>query len=89
MTTLDQILQLSERIKADFKGATTSVEDFASGAVMFDVRFNDRVFVMAYSPASGFGVDELLEGEAFDTGYRFLSKDFDSTAEELYRLLRS
>ena len=86
---LDRIAQLENDIKNQFPTAETELKDFSSGSAMLDIRFMDRLFVMAYSPESGFGVDEVLEGEGFDMGYRFLSDDFEPAAEELYRLLRS
>ncbi len=86
---LDQISDLFEQIKRDFPHSPTELETFASGAAMLDVRLGDRLFVFAYSPESGFGIDEVLEDEGFDYGYRFLSKDFNSAVEELYRLLRT
>jgi hypothetical protein len=89
MDVLNGIKELAKDIGKSFPEATTELTSFASGAVMLDVRLRGRVIVMAYSPASGFGVDELKDGEGFDTGYRFISGDLDSAAAELRRLIRN
>jgi hypothetical protein len=86
---LDLIGDLAERIKKDFPDAQTELETFASGSAMLDVQRDERLFVFAYSPSSGFGVDQVSESEGFNTGYRFTSNDFQSAARELYRLLRT
>jgi hypothetical protein len=62
---------------------------FPAGGAMLDVRRNGRAFVMAYSPAHGFGVDELYPGEGLSNHYRFTSTDFDSAAKRLRELSQS
>ena len=88
-TTLEKIESLAEQAKAYFPGATTELEVFPSGSAMLDIRWNGKLFVMDYSLKYGFAVDEIGTSAGFNTGYRFLSKDFDSAAEELYRLLKA
>ncbi len=85
---LQQIRVLRDEIERTYPGAEAHIEGFASGAATLDVRWRTRVFVLAYSPSRGFGVDELQEGEGFETGYRFASPDFEGAAAELHRLLR-
>jgi hypothetical protein len=84
---VEKIRQLTKQVQDSF-GAVTELTVFGSGSAMLDVRSRGRVFVLVYSPTSGFGVDEARESDAFDTGYRFITQDFESAAEELRRLLR-
>lgn len=88
-TIQNKLESLSEQVKELFPGTTTKLEIFPSGAAMLDVRRHERLFVVDYSLAHGFAVDEIGTDEGFNTGYRFLSKDFDSAAEELQRLLQT
>jgi hypothetical protein len=85
---VEEIFTLAEQLKSALPATNTEVHTFPSGAVMLDVRHSGRLFVLAYTPAGGFGVDEVREEEGFEMGYRFLSKDFREAAEELHRLLR-
>ena len=85
----NEIKLLARQIEASFAGSTTEVTAFDSGSAMLDVRSQGRLFVMAYSKALGFGVDEVGEDEGFETGYRFTSNEFDEAAEELHRLLEA
>jgi len=86
---INEIKLLARQIEASFAGSTTEVTAFDSGSAMLDVRWQGRLFVMAYSKALGFGVDEVGEDEGFETGYRFTSNEFDEAAEELHRLLEA
>ena len=86
----NEIKLLAGRIEASFAGSTTEVKAFDSGSATLDVRWQGRLFVMDYSkPLGEFGVDEVGEDEAFGTGYRFTSNEFDEAAEELHRLLQA
>jgi hypothetical protein len=88
MSIPDKMKTLARHLNESVPGAMTEFTAFPSGAAMLDVRVNGRLFVMAYSPAGGFGVDESREEEGFDTGYRFISRDFDSAATELQQLMK-
>jgi len=87
MDAQEQIRRLVEEIHRSHPRAATELNCFDSGAAMLDVRIAGKVLVMAYSPKSGFGVDQLAEDEGFDTGYRFISHDFENAAAELRRLI--
>jgi hypothetical protein len=45
-----------------------------------------ELLVMAYSPADGFGVDEIAGDEGFDSGYAYSSPDFENAAAQLVQL---
>ena len=77
------------QIEASFPGSATNVKTFHSGSAMLDVRWNGRLFVLAYSIAGGFGIDEVAEDDGFEMGYRFTSNKFDEAAEELHSLLHA
>ncbi len=89
MSMLDTIERFSEDLKAEFPQIQVELAAFPSGAAMLDVRRQGRLFVMAFTAKGGFGVDEVEDGDAFDSGYRFVSQDFDCAAAELRRLLRA
>jgi hypothetical protein len=60
---------------------------FPSGAVMLDVHCDGCMFVLAYSPEWGFGVDDD-EGEiGLGTSFRYGFDDFLSAKEKLLSLL--
>jgi hypothetical protein len=86
---LNDITVLAIQIEASFPGSATNVKTFHSGSAMLDVRWNGRLFVLAYSIAEGFGVDEVAEEDGFEMGYRFTSNKFDKAAEELHSLLQA
>ena len=85
----NEITALARQIEASFSGSAADVKTFHSGSAMLDVRWNGRLFVLAYSIAHGFGVDEVAEEDGFGMGYRFTSNKFDEAAEELHRLLQA
>ena len=86
---LEQISDLAQKIRLDFSEAIVTLECFSSGAAMLDVQLYDKLFVMAYSPTSGFGIDEVEEEEGFNIGYRFNTKKFSVAAAELNKLIES
>lgn len=62
---------------------------FDSGGAMLDVVRDDRLFVMAWFPTYQiFGVDEVKDDEGCLTHYHFTSPDFESAADELWKLVR-
>ncbi|HLO47102.1 MAG TPA: hypothetical protein VK211_01545 [Kamptonema sp.] len=86
---LEKISALAKQIELDFSGAKTTLECFYSGAAMLDIHLNDRLFVMAYFPAHGFGVDEVGEEDGFNTGYNFNTPDFYLATKKLNQLIKS
>jgi hypothetical protein len=88
-TILDKISALAKQIELSFPGAITTLEIFSSSSAMLDIRLHNKLFVMAYSPTNGFGIDEVGEEDGFDTGYRFNTKDFYVATEEVNKLIKS
>lgn len=84
---LERIRAMVPRVEAAFPGARVELEVFPSGAAMLDVRLSERMWVLAFTPAGGFGVDEVGPEDAFDTGYRFVSRDFAAAEKQMYALL--
>jgi hypothetical protein len=59
-----------------------------SGIAYLHVRTCGRCFVMAFYPKqSGFGVDEVLDGEGFEMGYRHWFTDFDEARRMFVELI--
>jgi hypothetical protein len=67
--------------------AKVEVEIFPSNAMMLDIFYQDKLFVIAYSPSSGFGVDEIKEGEGFITSYNFYTDEIDLAEQQIYKLI--
>jgi hypothetical protein len=86
-TILTQINALARQIELSFPGARTELRFFPSGAAMLDIYWQDKLFVLAYSPADGFGVDEVKEGDFFGMGYSFCTKSFYLAADRINKLM--
>lgn len=86
----DEIYQslekLANRIRLIY-GAEVDIERFSSTAIMLDIRYQDKLFVIAYSPNYGFGVDEVKEGDAFTASYGFNTNDINLAIHKIYRLI--
>jgi hypothetical protein len=66
----------------------TELVTFPSGAAMLDVRYRGRLFVIAYSPGGGYGVDEVDEEVVgIGTWFRNNYDDFTDAKEKLLTLL--
>jgi hypothetical protein len=84
---IDELTPFVRRIQQAQPSASTAITRFGSGGWMLDVRIGERIFVMACSPTNGFGVDEIVEGAGFESGYRFHSTEFASSADFLLSLM--
>ncbi len=59
-----------------------------SGLTYLHVNHGGRCFVMAYYPKeNGIGVDEVLEDEGFEMGYRHWFEEFEPAKEKFLSLL--
>ena len=85
MAVPDDVAHFAGELRA--AGTATEVTTFPSGAVMLDVRRGDHLYVLAYSPSTGFGVDEVLDGDGIGTSYRFGFPDFESAKAKVLSLL--
>src|SRR4051812_6644669 len=86
--TTDPLADLAQALTAGASGTTTDLTRFSSGGAMLDVRRDDgRLFVLAYAPTSGYGVDEVGADDGLVTGYRFAYSDFASAAKKLRDLV--
>jgi hypothetical protein len=89
MALLDDVTQFAEAIRKDSPCVQAEVEALPSGVVMMHVVRDGRLFVLDYLPSYNcFGVDEVLEGEGFDTGYRYGYPDFPSAKDKLLQLMK-
>ena len=88
LTAADEMQLLGEQLAEEFAEVESTLTRFPTGAAMLDVRAGGQTFVMAYSPRSGFGVDEVRVDEGLGTGYRLTFADLSNAASELGRLLR-
>jgi predicted enzyme related to lactoylglutathione lyase len=79
---------LAAGLEAEFVGTRAELTEFPAGGAMLDVRRGDgRLFVLAYTPAQGYGVDEVQPPVAFETGYRYAYTELPPAAEKLRELL--
>jgi hypothetical protein len=87
-TLTEQVAELAHRIETSIPGTSVEVNVFPSGGAMLDVRRDGHLYVLAYLPSTRrFGVDEVLDGEGFEMGYRFGFDDFEPAAERLLELV--
>ena len=86
-TMADRVTELARQIEEAFSDVEIDLMVFPSGSVMLDIRRHSRLYVLAYSPQRGFGVDEVRGEEGFLVGYAFASPDFDPAAEQLWALV--
>jgi predicted enzyme related to lactoylglutathione lyase len=83
----DRMATLARQLEATVPETSAEVTVFPSGGAMLDVHRRDRLFVMSYAPAQGFGVDEVRDGEGFVPSYRFSFEQFEPAAEKLVEFL--
>ena len=86
---VEKFRALADQIRASAPDAEVDLTAFPSGSAMVDVRRGGRLFVLAYSPARRFGVDEVLDGEGFQISYGFISESFEPAAQRLRELVAS
>lgn len=88
MSITDDFTTLTEQTAKLSRDVETELATFPSGAMMLDVRYRGRLFVLAYSPTAGFGVDEVEEEVVgLGTSYRHGFDDFTLAKEKLLSLL--
>lgn len=85
-SVVENIGQLAERLREAATDAVVEFTAFPSGSAMLDVRRQGRLFVMAFSPSQGFGVDEVRDGEGLHNAYQFVFSDFRPAADKLWEL---
>jgi hypothetical protein len=88
-TGFEEISLLAKQIELKCSGARTQLEIFDSGSIMLDIYWQNRLFVLAYSPKDGFFVDEVLDDDYFGMGYQFHANDFNQAIGEIDRLINS
>jgi len=85
-SNVESIGDLAERLQAVATDADVQFTAYPSGSAMLDVRRHGRLFVMAFSPNLGFGVDEVRDGEGLQNTYQFVFSDFQPAANKLWEL---
>ncbi len=80
---------LGDQFSVVFPDIEFEFNAFPSGNAMLDVRRAGRAFVMSYSIANGFGVDELRPDDGFLPGYQFGFQEFAPAAEKLREMVTS
>jgi hypothetical protein len=89
MALLDDVTQFAEEIRKDTPSDQVEVDALPSGVIMLHVVRDGRLFILDYLPSyKCFGVDEVLEGEGFGTGYRHGFPDFPSAKDKLLQLMK-
>jgi len=84
MNVVAEISQLANTIGREDPGVEVDFAPLPSGVVFLHVRVSGRCFVIAHYPQrSGFGVDEVLDGEGFETGYRYWYPEFSDARRKL------
>jgi hypothetical protein len=78
-----------QELELNFPHIKVEIEKFSSGAVMLDIRYQDRLFVVDYSPNGEYAVDEVSNQDAFNSGYNFITHNFESVSEQLREKLEN
>lgn len=88
-TLAEQFERVNHAIGGLVPNAIVEIEILPSAA-MLDVHCNGRLFVLAYSPSMGFGVDEFEE-EVIGLGssYRYSFETIDAARDKLLELVRN
>jgi hypothetical protein len=89
MVTPELMARLADEVRNKMQYVTAELATFPSGAAMLHVHYGNRLFVLAYSRAFGFGVDEVNEGEGLGTWFRFGFDDFQSAKDKLLSMLEA
>jgi hypothetical protein len=84
----EDLEKLVTELETEFPGATTEIESYQTGSIMLNVRWNKKLFILAFV-GNRWGVDMVRDGEGFDTGLRILAADFAGGKADLLRLMRA
>jgi hypothetical protein len=88
MSVRQELADLQGHVASLSGNMQTELATFPSGAAMLDVRYRGRLFVLAYSPTDGFGVDEVEEEVVgLGTWFRHNYDDFAAAKDKLLTLL--
>lgn len=88
MIVSQRLADLARQLALLSSDVQTELATFPSGAAMLDVRYQGRLFVLAYSPTDGFGVDEVEEDiVGLGTWFRHNYDGFTAAKEKLLALL--
>jgi hypothetical protein len=82
----EKMAALAKQI-ATLPRASVDFSVLPSGSAMLDVRRDGRLYVLAYSPERGFGVDEVGDDDGFLVSYRFTYPGFEPAAARLWELV--
>jgi len=86
----DAVQALVSDLRDSFTGVVVTDSTFPSGALFLDVRLNQRVWVLMYSPQHDrYGIDELRGDDGFSTGYAHSASSFAEASQILLGLLRA
>lgn len=84
---LADMRKLRDQLANEQSDLTAELTEFPSGSAMLDVRRAQRAFLLAYTPPTGFAVDEASPNEGFLANYRFLFTRFEPAARQLRTLV--
>jgi hypothetical protein len=88
MIVSQELADLARHVASLSSDVQTELATFHSGAAMLDVRYCGRLFVLAYSPRDGFGVDEIEEDiVGLGTSFRYNYDNLTAAKEKLLALL--
>ena len=85
---LKEVIALKTKLETAFPFVSFSIESFDSGAVSFEVRFNERLLVVDYYPKYGFCVDEVDDEDGFNSGYKDCFDNVTDVEDKLRSILK-
>jgi len=80
--------EIQKAILDEYPNASIVIESFGSGAESMDVRIEDRLFVCAFIPSQGYGIDEIKDDCPLTSTYSNFAPNAEGAVEVLFRLIR-
>ena len=78
---------LAELVRRRYPSASLTVNHRPSGRIGLDVVLGERLFALESYPGEGFGVDEVMDDDAFTVGSRNVFDDAIGAGDFLLKLL--
>ena len=89
MNSNEGLVELAAHLRHVAPTFQLTVETADSGMTFLHVNQGGRCFVIAYYPnEDGYGVDEVLEGEGFEMGYKYWFRELEPATRKLLSLLK-
>jgi hypothetical protein len=83
----DTMRKFVQELRDKFPSFKISYSSMKKNRSMVDIRTNGRLFVWIYDPKLGYGVDEVKDGEGFESGYKYVYQTFLASRNRLIEMV--